>query len=108
MMLHWVGLGRPDDGNTENNQTVVAGTVEIEFESKTIVGQVKKQSKRSLVAAGYDKSAHQFGIKSFKNRSVNGYSKAMYNWYNNLPVNSNYRSRPIKNSSPSLLLRLVK
>ena len=90
------------------NEQGLPATANTEFEAKSIVGQIQRESNRPLWSAGADKVANDFGRQAFQSGSTNGYFGALQQWHSNPSLNPVYRARPITGAQPSLLQKLIK
>ena len=97
-----------DDANKgQDNPTGLLATADVEFEAKAIVGQIASESRNRLVTTRVDKLANGIGTLLFRTGKINNshYSSTLSKWHSH-PDNP-YRTRPIRNSVPTLLITMI-
>ena len=99
-----------DDANQQDNSAGLPGTANTEFEAKAIVGQIQSESRRDLWTSGVDKTANNFGVRSFNAGSVNikNYQTQLKKWHTDPNLGRTYSARRRTSQMPSLLMKLVK
>jgi RHS repeat-associated protein len=107
-VIHAAQYERTVNTAGNNNSSNFQPSANTEFEAKAIVGQVQKESRRSLYTAGHDKIANAYGVQAFQNRNISGYHDTLRQWHSQPNLPSYYKRGSTSNSMPGLLLHLIK
>ncbi len=83
------------------------GKANIEFEAKSIVGQIQAESRKDLYTTSWDKSANAYGVAAFASGNAGGYQGALKSWHSQPNLPADYKIMQRTQSPPSLLLQLI-